>query len=171
MDRVRRRLSPSLILGTAMLVLAGGGTAIAAGELITRGDQIAPGVIDGDHIKAHSLAKGDLQHPTLRLRVRRDGGLYGDPSDATATRDSLGVYVVTFNRGIGGPRNPRWLDHCAVVATPGPTAGFSGGTGQDVTLTTTRTATSAVVVHATKPDYELHHSVLRDASFDIAAIC
>lgn len=60
---------------------------------------------------------------------------------------------------------------CAVLAMPGRTAGFSGGTGQDVTLTNTRTATSAVVVHATKPDYEVRHSVLRDASFDIAAIC
>ena len=94
----------------------------------------------------------------------------------SAKRDSLGVYVVTFNRdaidgGTGGPKSPRWLDDCAVVATPGRTGGFSGGTGQDVTLTTSRTATSAVVVHATKPDYELRGSVLRDAPFDIAAIC
>jgi hypothetical protein len=34
-----------------------------------------------------------------------------------------------------------------------------------------RTATSAVVVLATKPDYEHRHSALRDAPFDIAAIC
>ena len=104
--RSRRRLSPSLILATAALVAASGGTAIAAGELITRADQIAPGVIDGDHIRPHSVAKGDLQHPTLRLRVTSNGALFGDPSDATAKRDSLGVYVVTFNRDAidGGSR-------------------------------------------------------------------
>ena len=35
----------------AAVVAATGGTALAAGELITRGDQIAPDVIDGSHIK------------------------------------------------------------------------------------------------------------------------
>ena len=57
------------------------------------------------------------------------------------------------------------------MATP-RTGGFiPDGSGQDVTLTTIRTATSAVVVLATKPDYALRPSVLRDAPFDIAAIC
>ena len=42
------RLSPALILTIAALIAAGGATAIAAGELITRGDQIAAGVIDGN---------------------------------------------------------------------------------------------------------------------------
>ena len=31
--------------------------------------------------------------------------------------------------------------------------------------------TSAIVVLATRPDYTLQRSVLRDAPFDIAAIC
>ena len=77
------RLSPALILATA-LILASGATAIAAGELITRGDQIAAGVIDSHHIKAHSIDKTDVQHPTLRLRVRTNGLLFGDSRDATA---------------------------------------------------------------------------------------
>jgi hypothetical protein len=100
---------------------------------------------------------------------------FGDSSDATAKRDSLGVYVVTFDRdAIDGassaPRNARWLDDCAVVATP-RTGGYFDGAAQDTTLTVMHTATSAVVVIATRPDYQLRRSVLQDTAFEIAAIC
>ncbi len=149
-------------------------TALAAGELITSGDQIASGVIDDSHVKTQSLGKTALTHPTLRLRVTESGGTFGDPRDATVQRQSTGVYIVTFDIGVlggsYGPRNPRWLDTCAVTATP-RTGGFSDGRQQDVTLTTMRSMTSAITVLATRPDYDLKRSVLRDAPFDIAAVC
>ena len=148
-------------------------TALAAGELITRGDQIASGVIDNSHVKTQSLGKAALAHPTLRLRVTESGGVRR-PARRNGPRQSTGVYVVTFDIGVlggsYGPRNPRWLDTCAVTATP-RTGGYSDGRQQDATLTTMRTMTSAIIVLATRPDYTLQRSVLRDAPFDIAAIC
>ena len=175
--RIRRGFRPSLILATAALVAATGGTAIAAGELITRADQIAPGVINSDHIRPHSIAKTDIEHPTLRLRVTSNGGLLRDTGDGTAERIGFGQYLVRFNRdaidgGVGGAKNPRWLDHCAVVATPrkSPTFGPGSEPGAMVSVQPAGDP-SAVVVSATEPDYELGRSVLHDAPFEIAAIC
>ena len=76
-----------------------GGTAVAAGELITRGDQIAP---ERDRRpptsrKSPSIARPDQQHPALRLRVRADGGLFGDPGDGTAKRFETGTYLIRFD--------------------------------------------------------------------------
>jgi hypothetical protein len=157
----------------AALVAATGGTAVAAGELITRGDQVAANVIDGRHIASQGVARTDQQHAALRLRVRLDGGLFGDPRDGTVTRFEPGHYRITFDRtvitdDVAGPRSPRWLDDCAVVATP-RTGGLDG---RNVTLTTSRgTTPGAVNVFATRPDYELKRSVPIDAPFDIAAVC
>ena len=175
--RSRRRLSPSLILATAALVAASGGTAIAAGELITRADQIAPGVIDGDHIRPHSIAKTDIQHPTLRLRVTNNGALLRDTGDGTAQRIGIGQYLVRFNRdaiedAVGGPKNPRWLDQCAVIATPRKSIVFGPGSEPGAMVSVQPAGDpSAVVVTATEPDYQLGRSVLRDTPFEIAAIC
>lgn len=172
---MHRRMS--FLAVTAALIGATGGTAIAAGELITRGDQIAAGVIDGRHVKSHSIARTDQQHAALRLRVRADGQLFGDPGDGTANRVGLGTYLVTFNLAAiadlaATPRNPRWLDDCAVVATPRIGGISSVGTGQDITLTTMRGAGSgSVVVAAAKPNYDLKRPVPVDAPFDLAAIC
>ena len=166
-----------VLAAAAALIAAGGGTAVAAGEVITRGDQIAPAVIDGGHIKSHSIARADEQHPTLRLRVRAEGGLFGDPRDGKVQRLGIGSYAITFDLAaitdvIGRPRNPRWLDDCAVVATPRIGGISSVGTGQDVTLSTMRGASSGtVIVAAAKPDYELKRPVPVDAPFDLAAIC
>ena len=175
--RKRRRLSPSLVLATAAFVAATGGTAIAAGELITRADQIAPGVIDGDHIRPHSIAKSDIQHPTLRLRVTSNGAPLRDTGDATAARVGIGQYLVRFDRdaidgGVGGPKNPRWLDHCAVIATSRKSIVFGPGSEPGAMVSVQPAGDpSAVIVSATEPDYELGRSVLRDTPFEIAAIC
>ena len=81
-------------------------------------------MIDGSHIKPHGIARSDQQHATLRLRVRADGGLFGDPGDGTAKHYGIGLYFVTFDRTAmtdevtATKSNPRWLDDCAVVATP-----------------------------------------------------
>jgi hypothetical protein len=161
----------------AALAAATGGTALAAGELITRGDQIAPNVIAGSHIKAHSIARADQQHATLRLRVTADGGLFGDPGDGTAKRFETGLYLITFNRtamtdDIAAPKNPRWLDDCAVVATPRVGGISSVGTGQDVTLVTMRGPNpGTVIVAAAKPDYELKRPVPVNAPFELGVIC
>jgi len=162
----------------ATLAATTGGTALAAGELITRGDQIARDVIDGGHLKSHSVARTDQQHATLRLRVRADGGLFGDPGDGTVQRFGIGNYFISFNLAaltdsVGAPRaNERWLDNCAVVATPRVGGLSSVGSGQDVTLVTMRGANpGTVVVASAKPDYELKRPVPVDAPFDLAAIC
>jgi hypothetical protein len=167
----------TLLAIVAAAVAATGGTAVAAGELITRGDQIAPSVIDGRHVASHGITRTDQQHAALRLRVRADGGLFGDPGDGTVTRFETGGYRITFDRAAvtddrAAPRAPRWLDDCAVVATP-RTGGISGfGAGQDITLTTMRGASpGSVVVVAARPDYELRRPVPVDAPFDLAAIC
>jgi hypothetical protein len=159
------------------LVAATGGSAIAAGELITRSDQIAPGVIDGDHIRPHSIAKTDVEHATLRLRVTSDGGMLRDTGDGTAKRVGFGQYLVRFNQDaidgdVGGPRNTRWLDHCAVVATPRKSLTFGPGSEPGAMVSVQPAGDpSAVVVSTTEPDYELGRSVLRDTPFEITAIC
>ena len=168
-----------LVLAAAVAMVAvGGGTAIAAGELITRGDQIARDVIDGGHVRSHSIARTDQQHPVLRLRVRADGGLFGDPGDGTAQRFGTGLYLIAFNLaavtddGTVTKQHAKWLDDCAVVATPRVGGISSVGTGQDVTLATMRGAgPGTVIVAAAKPDYTLKRPVPVDAPFDLAAIC
>ena len=168
-----------LVLAVAAAVAAAtGGTALAAGELITRGDQVAPNVIAGSHIQPHSIGRSDQQHATLRLRVRADGGLFGDPGDGTAKRFETGLYLVTFDRTAmtddvaASKSNPRWLDDCAVVATPRVGGISSVASGQDVTLVTMRGANpGTLIVAAAKPDYELKRPVPVDAPFDLAAIC
>jgi hypothetical protein len=138
---------------------------------------VAPDVIDGGHVRSHSIARTDEQHPTLRLRVTAAGGLFGDPGDGTVQKMGIGQYFVRFNLAAitdieGAPKNPRWLDECAVVATPRIGGVSSLGTGQDVTLTTMRgAAPSSVLVVAAKPDYELKRPVAVDAPFELGAIC
>ncbi len=172
---MHRRISILAVM--AGVIAATGGTAVAAGELITRSDQVARDVIDGGHIKSHSVARTDEQHPSLRLRVRADGGLFGDPGDGTASRIGIGEYFVRFDHAamadpVATPRNPRWLDDCAVVATPRVGGISSVGTGQDVTVVTMRGASPGTLVIATaKPDYDLKRPVPVDAPFDLAAIC
>lgn len=173
---MRRRVL--VLAAAAAMVAAFGGTAIAAGELITRGDQVARDVIDGGHVKSHSIARTDQQHPALRLRVTADGGLFGHPGDGTAKRFETGLYFITFNRAAitddvaASKNNPKWLDDCAVVATPRVGGISSINSGQDITLTTMRGASpGTVIVAAAKPDYELKRPVPVNAPFELAAIC
>ena len=120
-NRLRRRPSPATAIAGAALFIALSGTAVAQSDIIiTRADQIAPGVIDSDHIRPHSIAKTDVQHPTLRLRVTSTGALLRETGDGTAERIGIGQYLVRLNRdaiddGVAGPKNPRWLHDCAVL--------------------------------------------------------
>ena len=116
-----RRISPSTVIAIAALALAMSGTAVAAGALITSSDQVAPDVLDGRHVKAHSVPKDDLEDVYLRVRVDRFGNVIGEDNDGTAVREQLGTYRVTFSSEAqtgGGPRQPRDLTNCAVTATP-----------------------------------------------------
>jgi hypothetical protein len=172
---MHRRIGILVLAATVIVVTSG--SALAAGALITHSDQIAPGVIDGSHVKSNSIPRTDQEHATLRLRVRADGGTFGDAGDATVKRVEPGVYFVTFDRAViadalATPRNPRWLDDCSVVATLRVGGISSVGTGQDITLATMRGASPGSVIIATaKPDYDLRHPVQVDAPFDLAAIC
>jgi hypothetical protein len=134
-------------------------------------------VIDGGHIKAHSVAKTDVQHPALRLRITSDGGLLRDTGDGTAQRFGVGQYLVRLKRdaidgAVGGTKDARWLDRCAVVATSRKGLVFGPGSEFGAMVSIQPAAEpSAVIVATMEPDYELGRSVLRDTPFEPAAIC
>ncbi len=115
------RSSASIALAIVALVLAGGGTAVAAGALITSSDQIASDVVDGRHVRSHSVPTDDLEDVYLRVRVDRFGNTIGDDNDGTVVREQLATYRVTFDSEAAtgtGPRRPRDITDCAVTATP-----------------------------------------------------
>jgi hypothetical protein len=98
---------------TCLLAVAVASLAAAAGKLISRGDPMAPTVVDGGHVKADSLPRTDQQHARLRVRVRAYGGTFGDASDATSVeRFALDTDLVKFEQRklvepIATTRNPR----------------------------------------------------------------
>jgi hypothetical protein len=122
----RRLPKPSTLLATAALVVATGGTAVAAGPIITDPSQIAPGVITGLHIKQQAVTKFDLDDPYLRIKVNSNGTLNGSKNDSGApgvVRVSKGTYDVTFNsttiNGSDGSSDESLLSkNCALSAQP-----------------------------------------------------
>jgi hypothetical protein len=97
------------------------GTALPASAVITSSDQVAAVVIDGHHVRQHSLTKDDVEDVYLRVRVDAAGNVIGEGNDGTAVREQLATYRVTFNsEALDGssPRGPRDLSNCAVTATP-----------------------------------------------------
>jgi hypothetical protein len=110
-----------MVVAVVALLLAVGGTAVAAGELITRPDQVATGVIDGRHLAQHSVAKRDLEDVYLRVRVSAAGQAVGAANDGTAVKETRGRYRITFHSDAvdgSGPRGSLDLRDCAVTATP-----------------------------------------------------
>ena len=110
-----------MIVAVVALVLAAGGTAVAAGELITRPDQVATGVLDGRHLAQRSVAKRDLEDVYLRMRVSAAGQALGTGNDGTAVKETRGRYRITFHSDAqdgSGPRENLDLRDCAVTATP-----------------------------------------------------
>lgn len=107
MQRVRGQLSPSMFVAIAALVVAMSGTAVAAGAIITRPDQLASSVVtepklatnavDDRKIRDGSVSQSDQAHPILRTRVTAEGFANGDTRPPTE-RISEGVYRVTFDR-------------------------------------------------------------------------
>lgn len=122
MINIRKHLSPSTLIATVALVAATGGTAIAAGEIITSPNQVAKGVIAGAHIQPESITDGNLRDPDLRVRVNKDGTRNGF-GDAAVKRVSTGQYEVTFNDAIlnafdGTSTDSVLNENCAITATP-----------------------------------------------------
>jgi hypothetical protein len=160
----------SLAVSVAALVVAMGGTAVAAGEIITRPDQVAEGVIESRHIANQSVERADLERPTLRVRSNGKGELLGNGNDGTAERLGPGEYVVTFPSILPGPRGTFPILDCAITGTarinPNPVNTTT------ITVNPIPADYNAVRVYTTKP----HHDVIgefkrQDMSFDLIAVC
>lgn len=185
MDRL---LSPAMLVAVVALVLAVGGTAVAAGELITRPEQVATGVLDGRHLAQHSVAKRDLEDVYLRMRVNAAGHAVGTHNDGTAVKETRGRYRLTFNSDAvdgSGPRGVLDLRDCAVTATPYITS------DEDVPLEPNETPGAPIVwaardfygnplqpnevrVFVDKP-WQISNGLLnylrKDAAFDVVVVC
>jgi len=89
-------LSPAFAVALAALVVALGGTAIAAGE----------------------ITGSDAPETVLKMRVTKDGKPIGTDNDGTVKKAGVGIYDITFDAGPTGSKIPLDLERCAVVATP-----------------------------------------------------
>jgi hypothetical protein len=106
MSKLRRRLSPSTLIATLALVAATGGTAIAAGEIITSPTQVANRVIQQRH----------EVNPTLRYSVASNGDLLtGDMGGDPQHVDGSNRYDLSFSSSDLGPNK---LNTCAFVVSP-----------------------------------------------------
>lgn len=129
--RLRRRLSPSMIVALLALIVAMSGAAAAV--LVSSPDQLAdlvvtnpkvatdavgPRALDGLSVGNPQLADGavslsKLSNPVLSAKVNADGITRGDQSEGVVPsqtrRVSIGRYEVTFDRPV---------ITCAIVASP-----------------------------------------------------
>jgi hypothetical protein len=96
MSILRTLRSPSFAVALAALVVALGGTAIAAGE----------------------ISGSDSPETVLKMRVTKDGKLIGTDNDGTVKKAGVGIYDITFNTGPTGSKVPLDLERCAIFATP-----------------------------------------------------
>ena len=126
MRMLPKRLSPSTLIATAALIAATGGTAVAAGEIITSPDQIKNGVVtepklandsvDQRAIRDRSVSQRDEANPTLRFSVAANGSLItGDMSGSPQHVAGSGRYDLTFSSSDLGPNG---LNTCAFAVTP-----------------------------------------------------
>ena len=151
MSATRRLLSPAFAVALAALVVALGGTAIAAGE------------IDGS----------DAPETVLKMRVTKDGKPIGTHNDGTVKKAGVGIYDITFTTGATGGKLPLDLERCAVVATPRvETASKPDEVAADVDVQ--RLGGARIFVESTRllPFGENKITpFLTNVSFDVAAIC
>jgi hypothetical protein len=126
----RRRLSPSTLIATIALIAATGGTAIAAGEIITSPDQIASGVVTepklaNDAVSARTLANvsvgiDELKQPVVAAGVNKGVSTGKPPFLVNPTRDVVSVETAgpNFNNGRYTLTFDRPVRHCQWTATP-----------------------------------------------------
>jgi hypothetical protein len=148
---MRRYLNPSFAVAMAALVIAMGGTALAAGE-ITGSDQ---------------------PETVLQMRVTKDGKTIGTHNDGTVKKGGVGIYDITFNTGPTGSKVPLDVENCAIFATPRvETASKPEEVAADVDVQ--RLGGARILVESTRllpfGDNKIT-PFLTNVSFDVAAIC
>ena len=148
---MRKLLNPSFAVAMTALVLALGGTAVAADEIIG----------------------SDTPETVLKVRVTKDGKLIGTDNDGTVKKAGVGIYDITFNTGPTGSKVPLNLDDCAVFATPRvQTDSSPEEVAADVDVQ--RLGGARIFVETTRPlvfgDNKMT-PFLTNVSFDVAAIC
>jgi hypothetical protein len=135
----------SIAVALTALVVAMGGSALAAGDAST----------------------------TLHMRVAKDGKLIGTNNDGTVKKAGVGIYDITFNTGPTGSKVPLNLDDCAIVATPRvETASKPEEVAADVDVQ--RLGPNRIFVESTRllPFGENKITpFLTNVSFDVAVIC
>ena len=151
MSTLRNLRSPSFAVALAALVVALGGTAIAAGE----------------------ISGSDAPETVLKMRVTKDGKLIGTHNDGTVKKAGVGIYEITFNTGPTGSKVPINLDDCTIFATPRVQ---SDSTPEEVSadVDVQRLGGSRIFVESTRPIPLSENKLtpfLTNVSFDVAAIC
>ena len=148
---LRRLPTPSFAVALAALVVALGGTAVAAGE----------------------IAGSDAPETVLKMRVTKDGKLIGTDNDGTVKKAGVGIYDITFKTGPTGSKVPLDLERCAIFATPRvETASKPEEVAADVDVQ--RLGGARIFVESTRllPFGENKITpFLTNVSFDVAAIC
>ena len=148
---MRKYLTPSFAVALAALVVAMGGTALAAGE----------------------IAGSDTPETVLKMRVTKDGKLIGTHNDGTVKKAGVGIYDITFNTGPTGGKIPLNLDDCTIFTTPRVQ---SDSTPEEVAADADvqRLGGPRIFVETTRlvpfGDNKIT-PFLTNASFDVAAIC
>ena len=148
---MRKLLNPSFAVALTALVVAMGGTALAAGE----------------------IAGSDAPETVLKMRVTKDGKLIGTNNDGTVKKAGVGIYDITFKTGPTGSKLPLDLEACAITATPRvETASTPEEVAADVDVQ--RLGGSRIFVMSTRllPFGENKITpFLTNVSFDVVAIC
>jgi hypothetical protein len=148
---LHRLPSPSFAVALVALVVAFGGSALAAGE----------------------ITGADNSSTVLRLRVAKDGKPIGPHNDGTVKKAGVGIYDITFSTGPTGSKIPLDLEGCAIVATPRVE---HESTPEEVSadLDVQRLGPSRIFVESTRPlpfgDNKIT-PFLTNVSFDVAALC
>ena len=143
--------SPSFAVAVTALVVALGGSAVAADQIIG----------------------SDTPETVLQMRVTKDGKLIGNNNDGTVKKASVGIYDITFSAGPTGGKVPLDLENCAIVATPRvETASKPEEVAADIDVQ--RLGGPRIFVESTRLVVFGENKItpfLTNVSFDVAAIC
>ena len=143
--------SPSFAVAVTALVVALGGSAVAADQIIG----------------------SDTPETVLQMRVTKDGKLIGTNNDGTVKKAGVGIYDITFSAGPTGGKVPLDLENCAIVATPRvETASKPEEVAADIDVQ--RRGGPRIFVESTRLVVFGENKItpfLTNVSFDVAAIC
>jgi len=143
--------SPSFAVAVTALVVALGGSAVAADQIIG----------------------SDTPETVLQMRVTKDGKLIGNNNDGTVKKAGVGIYDITFSAGPTGGKVPLDLENCAIVATPRvETASKPEEVAADIDVQ--RLGGPRIFVESTRLVVFGENKItpfLTNVSFDVAAIC